>query len=160
MSAPQGRTGNSAVEPGPTGGTEPRRPAGWVLGGVVFAATAMALVGFFQVVEGLAALFDADVYLVDPGRLFPGDLEVLGVVHLVIGVVLLAAGLSLRTARRWARLTGIAFASLSAVTHFLFVPYAPVWSLTIIALDVVVIGALCRYRWDVAPPDRRRGAHG
>jgi hypothetical protein len=110
---------------------------------------AMAMVGFFQVVEGLAALFQKEIYLFDPDRLFPFDLTVWGVVHLVIGVLLLAAAFTVRTARVWARSVGIAFAALSAVANFLFVPYSPAWSLTVVALDVVVIWALCTYRWDV-----------
>jgi len=109
----------------------------------------MVLVGFFQVVEGLAALFQKEIYLVDPDRLFPFDLTVWGSVHLLVGVLLIAAGFAVRAARLWARSVGIALASLSAVANFLFVPYSPAWSLTIIALDVVVIWALCIYRWDV-----------
>src|SRR3954453_23461618 len=81
--------------------------------------------------------------------LFPFDLTVWGVVHLVIGVLLIAAVLPLRTARPWARSVGIAFAMISAVANFLFAVYSPAWSLTVIALDVVVIWALCTYRGEV-----------
>jgi hypothetical protein len=35
---------------------------------------------------------------------------------------------------------------ISAIANFLFVAYSPDWSLTVIALDVVVIWALCTYR--------------
>ena len=71
MSAPREQAGTPAVEPRPTHGTERRRPAGWVVGGVVFAAMAMVLVGFFQVVEEIAALFQKDVDLVATVDLFP-----------------------------------------------------------------------------------------
>jgi hypothetical protein len=64
----------------------------------------------------------------------------------VIGVLLIAAGFTVRTARLWARSVGIAFAMISAVANFLFVAFSPDWSLTVIALDVVVIWALCTYR--------------
>jgi hypothetical protein len=64
-------------------------------------------------------------------------------------VLLIVAGLVVGTARPWARLVGVVFAALSAVANFLFVPYSPAWSLTIISLDVVVICALCNYRWDL-----------
>jgi hypothetical protein len=132
----------------------PGRPAGWVLGGVVFAALAMSMVGFFHVVEGLAAVFRKEVDLVDPGVLFPVDLTVWGVVHLAIGVLLIAAAFAVRAARPWARSVGIAFAALSAVANFLFVPYSPAWSSTIIILDVVVIWALCIYRCDATRDQR------
>jgi hypothetical protein len=85
-------------------------------------------------------------HLVDPDLLFPFDLTGWGVVHLVIGVLRIAAGFTVRTARLWARSVGIAFAMISAIANFLFVAYSPDWSLTVIALDVVVIWALCTYR--------------
>jgi hypothetical protein len=37
---------------------------------------------------------------------------------------------------------------ISAVANFLFAVYSPAWSVTLIALDVVVIWALCTYRWE------------
>jgi hypothetical protein len=37
---------------------------------------------------------------------------------------------------------GIVLAALSAVANFLFLPYCPVWSVLIIALNVFVIWAL------------------
>ena len=98
--------------------------------------------GFFQIVEA-SALFQKELHLNYPDLLFPFDLTVWGVVHLVIGVLLIAAGLAVRTARPWARSVGIAFAMISAVANFLFAVYSPAWSVTVIALDVVVIWALC-----------------
>jgi hypothetical protein len=95
--------------------------------------------------RGFRAVPEGD-HLVDPGLLFPFDLTAWGVVHLVIGVLLIAAGFTVRTARLWAGSVGIAFAMISAIANFLFVAYSPDWSLTVIALDVVVIWALCTYR--------------
>jgi hypothetical protein len=40
---------------------------------------------------------------------------------------------------------GITLAVLSAITNFLFIPYYPVWSLLIIAVDVLVIWALAAH---------------
>jgi hypothetical protein len=147
MSARRKQAGDpSATGRRQTDGADRGRPGGSVLGGVVFAAMAMVLVGFFQIVEGLSALFQKELHLNYPDLLFPFDLTVWGVVHLVIGVLLIAAGLTVRTARPWARSVGIAFAMISAVANFLFAVYSPAWSVTVIALDVVVIWALCTYR--------------
>ena len=46
----------------------------------------------------------------------------------------------------WARVVGIALASLSLISNFLFVPHYRLWSLLIIALDVAVIWALATTR--------------
>jgi hypothetical protein len=40
---------------------------------------------------------------------------------------------------------GIFLVSLSALANFLWIPYYPVWSVLLIALDVAVIWALCVY---------------
>lgn len=48
----------------------------------------------------------------------------------------------------WARVLGVAIASLLIITNFLSIPYYPVWSLTLIALYGFIIWALC-----VAPKD-------
>lgn len=50
----------------------------------------------------------------------------------------------------WGRVVGIAITLLSMLTNLLFIPYYPVWSLLIIALDVFVIWALCVYDRDSA----------
>ena len=49
----------------------------------------------------------------------------------------------------WARATGVVLAALSAMVNFLYIPYQPVWSIVIIALDMIVIWALLspRRRW-------------
>jgi hypothetical protein len=117
---------------------------------MVFAAMAMVLSGFFQVVEGIAALFQNEIYLARIGYLFSLDLPVWGGIHLMIGVLLMAAGFTLRTAKPWSRVVGIVFAGLSMTVNFLFLPYSPIWSSLIIAVDVLVIWALCLYDRDAA----------
>src|SRR4029453_10152810 len=98
MSARRKQAGDpSAAGRRPTDGADRGRPGGWVLGGVVFVAMAMVLVGFFQIGGGLSALFQKELHLNYPDLLFPFDLTVWGVVHLVIGVLLIAAGLAVRT---------------------------------------------------------------
>ena len=125
--------------------TNRSRPAGWVVGMSVFAALVMIMVGFFHVVEGLAALFDTEIYTVGVRYVFSFDVTAWGWIHLVVGVLLIAAGFAMQTRRLWARSVGIGFASLSMMASFLFIPYYPVWSLLIIALDFFVIWALCAY---------------
>jgi hypothetical protein len=45
---------------------------------------------------------------------------------------------------------GIFLAVLSAIANFLFIPYYPIWSLAIIALDVFVIWALASHSREAA----------
>lgn len=130
------------------GATAPRRSeseyevTGWV-GWIVFAGTMMLLIGTFHVIQGLVALFDDAYYLVGAnGLVVSVDYTQWGWVHLVAGVVVIAAGLGLFTGRTWARVVGVILVAISAILNFAFIAAFPVWSLTIIALDVFVIYAL------------------
>jgi hypothetical protein len=131
----------------PVSGT---RPAGWVVGMTAVAVLMMVMIGIFHAVEGLVALFNNEIYLVGARYVFAFDLTAWGWIHLLLGVVLIVAGIGVRTGQLWARSVGIGFVVLSMIANFLFIPYYPVWSLLIIALDFFVIWALCVYNEDAA----------
>jgi hypothetical protein len=126
-------------------GTYRSRPAGWVVGMSVFAAIVMITVGVFHVVQGLAALFQNEIYVVGARYVFSFDLTAWGWIHLLAGILLVAAGSAILKGKVWARSLGVGLAVLSMIANFLFLPYYPVWSLLIIALDVFIIWALCLY---------------
>ena len=121
------------------------RPAGWVVGMSVFASIIMITIGVFHIVQGLAALFRNEIYVVGAQYVFSFDLTAWGWIHLLAGILLVAAGFAILKGNLWARSVGVGFAVLSMIANFLFLPYYPVWSLLIIALDVFVIWALCLY---------------
>ena len=126
------------------------RPAGWVVGMSAFAAIIMLMIGIFHAVQGLVALFANEIYLVGARYVFALDLTTWGWIHLLVGILLIAAGFGIRTGRLWARSVGIACAVLSMIANFLFIPYYPVWSLLVVALAFFVIWALCVYNEDAA----------
>ena len=115
---------------------------GWA-GWIAFAGTMMMLIGVFHVFEGIIALFRSNVLVIPEGGLVVSvSFTQWGWVQLIAGVVIFAAGLGVFTGRTWARVVGVILASISAILNFAFVTAFPVWSLTVIALDVVVIYAL------------------
>ncbi|TQM13636.1 DUF7144 family membrane protein [Pseudonocardia kunmingensis] len=122
----------------------------WVTGLAVFAGSLMIVIGIFHATVGLVALFRNEVYVVGVEYMFAFDVTTWGWIHLVAGVLVLAAGCAVLAGQLWGRIVGIALAVLSMVANFLFVPYYPVWALLIIALDVFVIWALCSFDRDAA----------
>jgi hypothetical protein len=132
-----------------SGSTVPRQSTeaqsevtGWV-GWIVFAGTMMTLVGTFHVIQGLVALFDNEYYLVGQnGLVVQFDYTTWGWMHLLSGAVVVGAGIALFSGKMWARVVGVILASISMILNFAFIAAFPVWSLTIIALDVFVIYAL------------------
>jgi hypothetical protein len=125
-----------------TGRSSAPTPTGWV-GWLVYAGIMMVLVGSFQAIDGLIALFNDELYVVRPSGLVVNvDYTVWGWVHLLLGVVLIAAGAAVFSGRIWGRTIGVIAAIVSAVVNFGFIPAYPVWSLLIITVDVLVIYAL------------------
>ncbi|UGS38397.1 DUF7144 family membrane protein [Capillimicrobium parvum] len=125
--------------------TGPDRPvSGWARGAATFAGVILALIGVFQLINGLQAIIHDDFFVVGEHYTFDLDTTVWGWIHLVIGIVMLLTAFGLFTRAGWAAVAGIIFAGLSAIANFFFIPYYPVWSIVIIALDVWVIWALTR----------------
>ncbi|GAA3205892.1 DUF7144 family membrane protein [Actinocorallia longicatena] len=135
-----------------TGSREPVGP--WATGLAIFAAIVLMMSGAFGALEGFVAIVRDDFYVVTPHYLFGYDTTAWGWVHLLVGVVVAAAGFAIVAGYLWARIVGVIVAVLSALVNFLYIPYYPLWSMLIIALDVLVIWALCRYDREAADPDR------
>lgn len=122
---------------------------GW--GGMVISgATMLIMLGTFQAIAGLVAIFDSGYYLVGKGGLVVEiDYTAWGWLHLIVGVLAFAAGFGLFAGATWARLVGIAIALVSAVANFAFIPAYPIWSIAIITVDVLVIYAIAAHGREV-----------
>lgn len=121
--------------------TRGNEPTGWV-GWVYFASFMMMLAGSLQIVAGLVALFKNDFYVVTEKALIAFNYTTWGWIHLVIGIVLLSAGLSALAGGTWGRVVGSFVAILSIVANMAFISTYPFWSIMIIVIDVLVIYGL------------------
>lgn len=118
--------------------------SGWAAGGSVFAGSMMAVVGVFQFLEGLVAVVNGNDFLVRSGDyVFKFDATAWGWIHMILGLVVAAAGVGIFTGNLVARGVGILLASVQMLANFLWMPYYPLWSIVVIAIDVFVIFALC-----------------
>jgi hypothetical protein len=124
----------------------PRRdePSGWAVGGLLFAATIMLMIGTFQVIVGLAAVINDDFFVVTRNYTFDLDTTAWGWIHLIIGVLVAGAGLSLFGRGTYGAVAAVVLCTLSTITNFFFIPYYPFWSILLIALNVWVIWAVTR----------------
>jgi hypothetical protein len=123
----------------PSSGADVSGWAGWV----VFAGIMMIMLGAFQVIEGLVALFDQGYYLVAPsGLVLSVDYNTWGWAHLIIGVLAVATGIGLIAGNMLARVVGVILAVISAILNLVFIAAYPVWSTIVIAIDVIVIYAI------------------
>jgi hypothetical protein len=112
--------------------------SGWIS----FATVMLTMIGAFNIAEGLAALMMSTVSYIDAGRLVVVNLTAWGVLALVSGALLLAIGLGLFARNEMARVAAIVLVALHALIQLAALAAFPIWSLLMIALDVVVLFAL------------------
>jgi hypothetical protein len=125
-----------------------QRVSPWATGSILFAAGMLVITGVLQLFIGTTALVHDRIYDGTPQYLFAFDLTVWGWAQLLTGILSVAAGYGALRGLTWARMVGIGLAGLSMVIQFMFTPHYPMWSLLVIALDVVIIWCLATYRRD------------
>lgn len=118
--------------------------AGWIL----FAGIVMFVIGTLDFFEGLIAIIRKQYYVVTPTQIIVFDTTTWGWITLIWGILLVCAALALISGAEWARWFGIVVVALSIVEQlgWLGSTQYPLWSLTIVALSIVVLYALTA-RW-------------
>jgi hypothetical protein len=117
------------------------KSTGWV-GWIVFTAAMLLMLGVFNAVNGLAAIFADDIFVSGASAAVVFNVTTWGWVHLVLGVLAAATGVALMQGATWARAVAVGFVMLNMLTQLLFLPAYPFWSMLIIVLDVLVLWAL------------------
>lgn len=121
---------------------DPARETAWT-GWAAFAAVMLGMLGVFHAIAGLVALFKEEYFLVGKsGLVVEVDYTAWGWAHLLLAAVLIFAGVSLAQGHMFGRVIGVLVAVLSAVVNLAFLAAYPVWSVMVIAIDVLVIYAI------------------
>ena len=117
-------------------------------GRAVFAAILLLIVGTLNIVYGIGALDNANFFVNDT-RFILDDLNTLGWVSIILGVIELTGGFSLIAGNTYGRIVGIIAGSLGAIANLLAIGGAnPWWSLALFALCVWVVYGLIVYGED------------
>ena len=132
--------------------TEPYPPAsGWV-GWIAFAGVLMVILGTLHAFQGLMAIFKDEYFLVTKnGLAMTLDFTGWGWVHLIVGAIVIVAGVCVLGGQMWARIIGVLLASLSLLANVAFMAAYPLWSLVMIAVDIVIIMALTVHGSEIKP---------
>ena len=119
-----------------------QRGSGWIL----FAMILMIGVGVMRV-------FDA-IWMFRYQGPVPGDLQaaMFGTslttyawIYLIVGIILIAAGIGLASGSEVARWIGIFAGAIAAVSAIWWMPFYPIWSLLYVVLGMLVVYALAAY---------------
>jgi len=128
--------------------TRPRddyEPTSWA----AFAGIILSISGFFSAMWGLTALLNDDVLAVGGRGVLIADFTTWGWVHLLVGILMIFAAAGLFTGQGWARWTAVFFVTVNAMLQVVALSTSPLWSLMVIALDVIIIYQLT-VNWRVA----------
>ena len=121
-------------------------------GRVVFAAILLILAGIINIIYGIGALDDANIFTNDT-RYILTNLNTLGWVLIILGVVQLSGGFSLAAGSTYGRVIGITAGSLGAIGALLSIGgNRPWWSLCVFALCVYVVYGLVVFGEDEMAP--------
>ena len=111
---------------------------------IIFASVLLLVLGFFNLIDGIAAVANSHVFIANAHYVI-GDLRTWGWIALILGALQLLAAGGILAGNQLARWFAVALVGLNAIGQMFFIPAYPFWSLMIIAVDIVVLWGLCVY---------------
>ena len=124
--------------------TAGRHAEGQGYGLILFASILLMIIGFFNLIDGIAAVAKSHVFIANAHYVF-GDLRTWGWITLILGVLQLLAAVGVLAGNQAARWTAVVLIGLNLIDQMFFLPGYPFWSLMIIASDVFALYGLCVY---------------
>jgi hypothetical protein len=120
-------------------------------GRALLAATLLMLVGTLNIIYGIGALDDANIFVNDK-RYILTNLNTMGWVLIVLGVIQLTGGFSLWAGNAYGRVIGVIGASLGAIGALLSIGGSyPWWSLAIFLLCLYILHGIFIYGEEERP---------
>ncbi|MFF0793822.1 hypothetical protein [Streptomyces spiralis] len=119
-------------------------------GASVAAGGMMTLSGALSILMGVSGIAQDSLLATPSDYAYWFDLTSWGVLHLVVGLVLIITGLGVLADKNWGRGGGAAVAAISLITQFMFVPHYPAWSIPMMTLDLLILFALTRFYVDTS----------
>ncbi len=125
--------------------------SGWV----TFAGVMIFVLGVLNAFDGLVAITQTRYIERNIGGELPitNNVKNWGWGALILGVLLILIALGIFSGATWARVAGIVLVGINLLFQFAYLGHYPFWSLTMIAIDIVVIFALAGATGDGAYPD-------
>lgn len=106
-----------------------------------FCGIMMTIVGILNIIDGLVAITQSNQVKSQVDAQLPlfDNVKTWGWIVLIVGFIVLFAGFALMAGATWGRVVGIIVASVNLVAQLAWLPHNTFWSLTMIAIDVIII---------------------
>lgn len=112
----------------------------------IAAAVLLLAAAVLSLLAGVSAVAADELFVEGPDYIWQFSVTTWGWIHIVLGALLVITAIALMTGATWARITAVFMAGLSIIGNFMWIPYYPLWSIVVIALDVVVIWAVSTWQ--------------
>ena len=124
--------------------------SGWAVGWTAFAGFMMLVQGCWWMIAGVIAILNDTFYVAGEEYVFQLDATTWGWIHMLLGIVVVAAGAGLFSGAVWARTVGVIMAVIAMLAAFAWLPWFPIFAILLIAVSVAVIWALTAHGRDIA----------
>ena len=128
----------------PATGAARRHTGSHGYGLLLFASVLLVVTGCFNLIQGIAAAAGSNVFPSHTHFVF-ANLTTWGWVTAILGALQLVAAVGVLAANQMFRWFAVVVIALNAIDQMFFIPAYPVWSLIIVAMDVVALYGLCAY---------------
>jgi hypothetical protein len=120
-------------------------------GWIAFAGWLMIIIGLLDFFQGLIAVIRREYYAIAGSQVIVFDVRTWGWITLLWGIAIALGGMALLSGASWARWLTIVLVSVNILDMLGFegATTAPLWALTVLALNIVVLYALIA-KWDEA----------
>jgi hypothetical protein len=123
---------------------------GWS-GWIIFASVMLIIGGIVNAIYGMVAIVNDTWVVWNNQETMLVDFTAWGWMMFILGTVAVLAGLGLLTGNLAARITAVVLASVSLIGNFLFLPAFPLWALSVMVLDALVIYAVTAHGREMKP---------
>jgi len=121
-------------------------------GWLVYAGAVLVVLGLLQLIWGITGVVNNGFFIVTASGLAVAfNYMAWGWIHVALAVLLVCTGLAVLARQSWARYVGIALAALALFANFLTLAAFPIWSIVMIAVDLIAIYALAVHGRDMEP---------
>jgi hypothetical protein len=114
--------------------TSARRTATTAPHRAVFAGVLLMIAGVMNILQGITAIANDDIYARIGNYAFKFDVTPWGWIHLILGILVVAVGWGAYSGATWAKVTGVVVVSIAMIFNFMWLPYQTWWALTLIAV--------------------------
>jgi len=123
--------------------SEIRATTGWV-GWAFFASIMLFIAAAIDLFYGIMAIIGPNTayFVSSGGGVASFNVAIWGWWSIIVGLLLLFAGIALLRGAMWARIVAVVIAAISAISHLMSLPAQPWWSIIVVAIDLLVIFAV------------------